>query len=62
MCRSQQEMAEAVSAVQRAVARGEVRPQDVTAELLAEHLYTQASYPCPPCQERVALSHALRMI
>ena len=46
-----------MSAVQGAVARGDVRPQDVTAELLAQHLYTQASYPCLSCQERVALSH-----
>ena len=32
-----------MGAVQRAVARGETRAQDVTAELLAEHLYTQVS-------------------
>lgn len=40
-------MAEAVAAVQGAVARGDVRPQDVTAELLAEHLYTQAATHAP---------------
>ncbi|KAK9837473.1 hypothetical protein WJX81_004936 [Elliptochloris bilobata] len=42
---SRQEMAGAVRAVQSAVSRGQVRPQDVTAEMLAGHLYTQG---CPP--------------